>query len=52
MHLSFIFWRMLPTFAHIPVVATVTEMIIISNCSYNKICNEQTVDMLFTFKYN
>jgi hypothetical protein len=35
-----------------PFVPNVTERIIISNYSYNKICDEHTVDMLFTFKYN
>jgi hypothetical protein len=28
------------------------KKIIISNYSYNKICDEHTVDMLFTFEYN
>jgi hypothetical protein len=28
------------------------EKIIISNYSYNKICDEHTVDMLLTFEYN
>jgi hypothetical protein len=41
-----------PTLAHIPSVVTITERIIISNYSYNKICDEHMVDMLFTFKYN
>jgi hypothetical protein len=52
MHLIFMFWRVLPTLAHVPFVPTVTERIIISNYSYNKICDEHTVDMLFTFEYN
>jgi hypothetical protein len=52
MHLIFIFWRVLPILAHIPSVAIVTERIIISNYSYNKICDEHTVDILFTFEYN
>jgi hypothetical protein len=52
MHLIFMFWRVLPTSAHIPFVSTIKEMIIISNYSYNKICDEHTVDMLFTFEYN
>jgi hypothetical protein len=52
MHLFFMFWRVLLTLAHIPFVRTVTERIIISNCSYNKIFDEHTVDMLFTFEYN
>jgi hypothetical protein len=51
MHLIFMFWRMLPILAHVPFVPTITEMIIISNYSYNKICDEHMVDMLFT-KYN
>jgi hypothetical protein len=52
MHLIFMFWRVLPTLAHVQLVPTVTERIIISNYSYNKICDEHTVDMLFTIKYN
>jgi hypothetical protein len=52
MHLFFLFWRVPPTLAHIPFVHTVTERIIISNYSYNKICDEHTVDMLFSFEYN
>jgi hypothetical protein len=40
------------TLAHVPFVATVTKMISISNYSYNKICDEHTVHMLFTFEYN
>jgi hypothetical protein len=51
MHLIFIFWRVLPTLAHVSFVHTVTEMII-SNYSYNKICDEHTVEMLFIFEYN
>jgi hypothetical protein len=43
------FWRVLPTLTHIPFVDTVIERIIISNYSYNKICDEHTIDMLFTF---
>jgi hypothetical protein len=39
-------WQVLPTLAHVPYVATVTERIIISNYSYNKICDEDTIDML------
>jgi hypothetical protein len=35
-----------------PFVPIVTERVIISNYSYNIICDEHTVDMLFTFKYN
>jgi hypothetical protein len=46
------FWRVLPTLAHILFVHTVIERSIISNYSYNKICNEHVVDMLFTFEYN
>jgi hypothetical protein len=46
MHLCFILWEVLPTLAHIPFVATVMERIIISNYSYNKICDEHMVDML------
>jgi hypothetical protein len=52
MHLIFMFWRVLPTLAHVPFVATITEQIIISNYSYKKICDEHMVDMLFTFEYN
>jgi hypothetical protein len=52
MHLIFLFWRVLPTLAHIPFVCTATERIIISKYSYNKICDEHTVDILFTFEYN
>jgi hypothetical protein len=52
MHLIFMFWRVHPTLAHVPSIATVTERIIISNYSYNKICDEHTVYMLFTFEYN
>jgi hypothetical protein len=49
MHLIFMFWRALPTLAHAPSIATITERIIISNYSYNKICDEHTVDMLLPF---
>jgi hypothetical protein len=52
MHLSFMFWSVPPTLAHIPFVQTITKRIIISNYSYNKICDEHTIDMLFTFEYN
>jgi hypothetical protein len=52
MHLIFMFWRVLPTLAPVPFLATVTERIIISNYSYNKICDEHMVDMLFIFQYN
>jgi hypothetical protein len=52
MHLLFMFWRVPSTLAHISFVHTVMKMIIISNYSYNKICDEHTVDMLFTFEYN
>jgi hypothetical protein len=52
MHLFFMFWIMPPTLAHMTFVPSVTEMIIISNYNYNKICDEHTVDMLFTFEYN
>jgi hypothetical protein len=52
MHLIFMFWRVLPTLAHVQFVCTVMERIIISNYSYNKIYDEHTVDMLFTFEYN
>jgi hypothetical protein len=48
MHLIFIFWQVLPTLAHIPSVVTITERIIISTYSYNKICDEHTVDMLLS----
>jgi hypothetical protein len=40
------FWRVHPTLAHVPSVATITERIIISNYCYNKICDEHMVDML------
>jgi hypothetical protein len=50
MHLIFMFWRVLPTFTHVPSVATVTKMIIISNYSSNEICDEHRVDILFTFE--
>jgi hypothetical protein len=46
MHLIFMFWRVLPTLSHVPSVATVTKRVIISNSSYNKICDEHTVDIL------
>jgi hypothetical protein len=46
MHLIFMFWRVLPTLAHVPSVATVMEWIIISNYNYNKIYVEHKVDML------
>jgi hypothetical protein len=46
MHLFFIFWQVLPTLIHVPSVVTVTKRIIISKYSYNKLCNEHTVDML------
>jgi hypothetical protein len=46
MHPIFVFWRVRPTLAHIPYVTTITERIIISNYSYNKICDEHTVDIL------
>jgi hypothetical protein len=52
MHLFFIFWRVPHTLTHIPFAHTITERIIISNYSSNKICDEHTVDMLFTFEYN
>jgi hypothetical protein len=52
MHLIFMFWRVLPTLAHVPFVQTIMERIIISNYSYNEICDEHTIDMLFTFEYN
>jgi hypothetical protein len=52
MYLIFLCWRVLPTLAHIQFVPTITERIIISNYSYNKICDKHTVDMLFTFEYN
>jgi hypothetical protein len=48
MHLIFMFWRVCPTLAHVPFVATVMERIIISNYSYNKICDEHTIDMLLS----
>jgi hypothetical protein len=46
MHLIFIFWQVLPTLPHVPSLANVTEGIIITNYSYNKICDEHPVDML------
>jgi hypothetical protein len=46
MHLIFIFFQVLPTLSRIPYVASIMEMIIISNYSYNKICDEHMVDML------
>jgi hypothetical protein len=46
MHLIFIFWQVLPNLAHVPFVATIMKRIIISNYSYNKICDEHTIDML------
>jgi hypothetical protein len=52
MHLFFMFWRVPPTLPHIPFVSTITERIIISNYSYNMICDKHTVNMLFTFEYN
>jgi hypothetical protein len=52
MYLFFMFWRVPPTLAHIPFVRIVMKGIIISNYSYNKICDEHMVDMLFTFEYN
>jgi hypothetical protein len=35
-----------PTFLHVKFVTTVIKRIIISNYSYNKICDQHTVDML------
>jgi hypothetical protein len=52
MRLIFIFWKVLPTFAYVPSVITVIERIIISNYSYNKICNKHMIDMLVAFEYN
>jgi hypothetical protein len=52
MHLCFMFWGVPPTLTYIPFLPTVIEMIIISSYSYNKICDEHTIDMLFTFEYN
>jgi hypothetical protein len=46
MRAIFIVWQVLSTLAHAPSVATVTERVIISNYSYNRICDEHTVDML------
>jgi hypothetical protein len=46
MHLFFILWQVLPTLVHVPFIAIVTKRIIISNYSYNKICDKHTVDML------
>jgi hypothetical protein len=52
MHIFFMLWRVPPTLVHIPFVCTIIERIIISNYSYNKICDEHTVDMLFIVEYN
>jgi hypothetical protein len=52
MHLLFMLWTVLSTLAHIPFVCTAMKRIIISNYSCNKICDEHTIDMLFTFEYN
>jgi hypothetical protein len=52
MHLIFMFWRVLLTLAPVPFVHTFTERIINSNYSYNKICDEHTVDKLLTSEYN
>jgi hypothetical protein len=52
MHIIFMFWRVLPTLAHVPYVSTITERIIISNYGYKRICDEHIVDMLFTIEYN
>jgi hypothetical protein len=52
MHLIFMFLRVLPTLPLVPFVPTVTERIIICNYGYNNICDEDKVDMLFTFEYN
>jgi hypothetical protein len=52
MYLIFMFWRVLPTLLHVPYEPTIIERIIISNYSYNKICDEQMVDMMFIFEYN
>jgi hypothetical protein len=46
MHLYFILRQVLPTLARIPSAATVAKRIMISNYSYNKICDEHMVDML------
>jgi hypothetical protein len=46
MHLFFIFWQELPTFFRVISVVTNTKRIVIRNYSYNKICDEHTVDML------
>jgi hypothetical protein len=46
MHLIFIFWQVIPTFFHVPSVATIMKWIIISSYSYNKICDAHMVDML------
>jgi hypothetical protein len=52
MHLIFMFWKVLPTLGHVPFVPAIMERIIVSNYSYNKICDKHTIDMLFTFEYN
>jgi hypothetical protein len=46
MHGTFIFWIVDPALGHVPFGTTVTKRIIISTYSYNKIYDEQTVDML------
>jgi hypothetical protein len=40
------------TLARVPFVATITKRMIICDYSYNKICDEHTIDMLFIFEYN
>jgi hypothetical protein len=49
MHGIFIFCIVDPTLGHVPFVTTATKRIIISTYSYNKIYDEQIVDMLLPF---
>jgi hypothetical protein len=46
MHLIFTTWIVDSTFRDIKYVVNVTKRIIISNYSYNKICDEDIIDML------
>jgi hypothetical protein len=46
MHLIFTTWIVDSTFGHVKYVINVTKRIIISNYSYNKIYDEDIVDML------
>jgi hypothetical protein len=49
MHLIFMVWRVLPTLTHVPFVPNVMERIIFSNYSYNRICDEHTIDCCLPF---